>query len=166
MVSNLGGGRRTHRMPDRLGEIRTSSVYCDILSFCARLPDARVGRAAKEFRNKLEARATQLRQGPASRATTTVWDAKNTWWEQHVLTTLKKRTRKNYERAWDKHLEARVDGLLLVDLTASELERLKGEMLTDGVGASTVKTALAVLGSVLAFWCPPRHGGLQCRASS
>lgn len=45
----------------------------------------------------------------------------------------------------------RVDGLLLIDLTTSELERLKDEMLADGVGASTVKTALAVLGSILAF---------------
>ncbi|WCB96523.1 integrase [Baekduia alba] len=106
---------------------------------------------AKEFRDKLEERAEQLRKGPTSRATTTVWGAKAKWWEQHVLTRLEQRTRDNYEGAWDRHLKHRVDGLVLIDLTTSELERLKDEMLAEGVGASTVKLALAVLGSILAF---------------
>lgn len=106
---------------------------------------------AQEFRDKLEERADQLRKGPVSRATTTVWDAKDKWWKQHVLTRLEPRTRDNYAGAWERHLKDRVQDLLLIDLTTPEIERLKDEMLEDGLGAPTVKTALAVLGSILAF---------------
>jgi integrase len=106
---------------------------------------------AMVFRDQMEERAARLRRGPASRATTTVWSVKVMWWEQHVLPTLEPRTQRNYTRAWDKHLKDRVDGVLLIDLTTAALERLKGEMLAKGVGASTVKTALAVLGSILSF---------------
>jgi hypothetical protein len=106
---------------------------------------------AIRFRDELEARAMRLRDGPADRAHVTVADAKERWWNEHVLPTLAQRTRDNYAGVWRRHVQHRLEGLLLIDLTTPEIERVKDEMLGDGVGAPTVRTAIALLGSVLGY---------------
>lgn len=100
---------------------------------------------AVAFRDELEARVAMLRGGPAERARMTVADGYERWWAEHVEPTLERRTQDGYRRVWESHLAARVGDLLLIDLTTARIEQLKDAMLGDGVGAHTVRKAIALL---------------------
>jgi integrase len=104
---------------------------------------------AVAFRDELEARVAMLRGGPAERARMTVADGYERWWAEHVEPTLERRTQDGYRRVWESHLAGRVGDLLLIDLTTARIEQLKDAMLGDGVGAHTVRKAIALLGSLL-----------------
>ena len=71
------------------------------------------------------------------------------WLEQHATTHLSSRSLRGYARLYDRHLAPRIGHLELRQLRPRIIDQLQRAMLDDGVGAPTVRKALAVLSSML-----------------
>jgi integrase len=71
------------------------------------------------------------------------------WLEQHATTHLSSRTLSGYAGLYDRHVGPRIGHLELRQLRPRVIDQLQRALLDDGVGAPTVRRALAVLSSML-----------------
>jgi integrase len=67
------------------------------------------------------------------------------WWRDYALVDLEQNTRDGYAHLWERHLRRRVSGYRLRDVSPGVVDRLKAELVAAGVGAPTVRKALALL---------------------
>ncbi len=67
------------------------------------------------------------------------------WWREYAVISLADNTRDAYSRVWENHLRRRLGGYRLRDVTPGVVDRTKSELATAGVGAPTIRKALALL---------------------
>jgi integrase len=79
------------------------------------------------------------------------------YWRLHAVPNLAPSTRKVYAHAWDKHLRQRLGGKQVRAITPSVVARVRADLERDGIGAPTVRKALAVLQSILSFAVLEEH---------
>jgi integrase len=84
-----------------------------------------------------------------------------TYWQLHAVPNLAAATRDVYAHVWEKHLRRRVGDRQLHALTAGHVVRLRSDLEQAGVGAPTVRKALAFLQGVLAFAIVEGHVDLN-----
>jgi integrase len=71
------------------------------------------------------------------------------WWRLHARPNLAASTRTGYEDIWDRHVLSRLGGYQLRRLSPAVVQEFRYELERQGVGAPTVRKAMAVLQSVL-----------------
>jgi len=72
-----------------------------------------------------------------------------TWLRQHAASHLTRKTLKNYTATYNLHVHPHVGGLALRDIKPQTVDQLRSGLLDAGVGAPTVRKALAILSSML-----------------
>jgi hypothetical protein len=82
------------------------------------------------------------------------WDPRldefiETYWAMHAIPNLEQTTRDNYAHVWEKHIRPRIGDRRLRDISPKVVNRLRAEMVQDGVGSNTTRRALVVLQSIL-----------------
>ena len=70
------------------------------------------------------------------------------WWREYALVSLEDNTRKGYGQVWEKHLRGRIGGYRLRDASPAVVHGIKAELLSEGVGAPTIRKALALLSAI------------------
>jgi site-specific recombinase XerD len=83
-----------------------------------------------------------------NRGKETLADFIEQWWREYALVELEASTRTNYARVWEIHLRPRVGGYGLRDVSPAVVDALKAELVREGVGAPTIRKALAILSGV------------------
>lgn len=73
------------------------------------------------------------------------------YWELHAVPNLAPSTRASYRNVWGKHIRPRLGQRELRELTPKVITRFRVDLEKAGVGAATVRKALAVLQSILTF---------------
>ena len=70
------------------------------------------------------------------------------WWREYALLRLEDNTRKSYGQVWEKHLRSRIGGYRLRDVSPAVVHGVKSDLLSEKVGAPTIRKALAVLSAI------------------
>ncbi len=70
------------------------------------------------------------------------------WWRDYAKVELEENTRKSYGHVWEKHLRQRIGGYRLRDVSPAVASGIKADLLARGVGAPTVRKALALLSAM------------------
>jgi integrase len=73
------------------------------------------------------------------------------YWELHALPNLAPSTRESYKNIWAKHIIGRLGSRDLRELTPRVLTRFRADLEGAGVGAATVRKAMAIVQSILSF---------------
>jgi len=73
------------------------------------------------------------------------------YWELHALPNLAPATRESYKNIWAKHIIGRLGSRDLRELTPRVLTRFRADLECAGVGAATVRKAMAIVQSILSF---------------
>lgn len=71
------------------------------------------------------------------------------WWQLHAIPNLEANTRAAYATTWDRHVLPRLGGYRLHDISPMAVDQFRVDLERAGVGAPTIRKALAVLQSVL-----------------
>lgn len=71
------------------------------------------------------------------------------WWRNHVVPNLAESTRDSYRALWSAHLEPRIGGVKLRDLTPELIDRTRIDMLESGVGPQSSVKAMVILRGAL-----------------
>jgi integrase len=75
----------------------------------------------------------------------------DSYWPLHAVPNLRDATRAVYWQTWVKHLEDRIGHREVREVTSGHVVRLRADLERAGVGAPTVRKAMALLQSVLTF---------------
>lgn len=76
---------------------------------------------------------------------------KNEWWPKDAGRNLERNTLYTYKPVWNRHLRPRVGHLQLRQITPPVVQRLREEMEADGVGAPTIRRAMAILQAICRY---------------
>jgi integrase len=82
------------------------------------------------------------------RGTETVAEFIERWWREYAMVSLEDNTRKGYGQVWEKHLRGRIGGYRLRDASPAVVHGVKSDLLSGGVGAPTIRKALALLSAI------------------
>jgi hypothetical protein len=72
------------------------------------------------------------------------------YWRLYAETRLELGTRKKYRCLWDKHIDKRLGGMELRQITPLVLSEFMAELQQDGVGVPTIRSCLGLLQGMLA----------------
>lgn len=81
----------------------------------------------------------------------TVAEFVETWWELHAIPNLEASTRTLYKGTWGRHLQRRIGGYKLREVTPEVVGDLQAQLLRAGLGPATVLKAMTVLQSVMSL---------------
>ena len=70
------------------------------------------------------------------------------WWREYALVSLEENTRKGYGQVWEKHVRVRIGGYRLRDVSPAVVHGIKADLLSEKVGAPTIRKALALLSAL------------------
>jgi len=88
-------------------------------------------------------RPEELRQERAGRLT--LGEFFEQWWRDHALAELKRSTLSVYRCLWEAHCEPRLAALPLREIDARRVVTFRGELLTAGVGPTSIVKAMSML---------------------
>jgi integrase len=103
---------------------------------------------AERWRDKMR-RQRQL--GQPLHEEVTLAEFVEVWWELHAIPNLAGSTREAYKVTWGRHIHPRLGSRNLGELTPAVLTRFRADLQRAGVGAATVRKALAIVQSILSF---------------
>jgi integrase len=110
---------------------RSFDTAGDALDFLAKR------RSAKRWRPE------ELRQEQRGQTTLTAFF--DQWWRDYAMVDLKRSTLKTYRCVWEAHAQPHLGYLALRDIDAPRIVRLRGDLLSDGVGPQSVVKTMAML---------------------
>ena len=128
------------------------------ISYCVRYRDATGRDRRKTFRRERDAaafdakvtltkRSGEIAQLDAGRER--LEDFAEEWWQNYALHKLERSTLVRYTQVWNKHVLDRLGGYRLRDLTPRVIDGYVSDLERAGVGAPTIRKALAVLQAML-----------------
>jgi len=104
---------------------------------------------ATEMRDRLDTLAVSIAAGPPARATMTVTDLRDRWWNEHVQVALAPRTITNYDLGW-RRTEPHIGRQLAASVTRRTIKELRETLRHEGLGRGSVNYALSVLHAIFA----------------
>jgi integrase len=109
--------------------------------------EARHARHALDFRSKRQSakrwRPEELRQERAGRVTLSVFF--ESWWMDHAMVELKRSTLAVYRCLWEAHAAPRLGALPMGDIDARRVVRFRADLLSMGVGPTSVVKTMSML---------------------
>ncbi len=87
------------------------------------------------------------------------------WWSRYATRSLAPRTLASYASVWDTHIEPRLSGYRLREITSDLIDQWRQNLLDAGVGSPTVRRAMSLLQAVLRHavkvWGRLRHNPVR-----